>query len=548
MFKLTVIAGPNRGTSYPLQEGELSFGRQAGNHVVLASSKVSKQHCVLVVDNSGVVVKDQGSSNGTFVNGILTKVKRLVPGDRLSVGDFVMELTRQSERPAAPPAPLQGNVVPFPTRQLPRPQQMAAHSTLPTLGSLGASTVPSAPAAPSTPAEKAKVFLENKVMPTFYNMALKNEWRVVVAWIFGIFAVANLLISVFPILQANQTAIINEARKRARFMAKQMADRNAPILAAGAITKVETAGAELGDGVRVAVLTDVELRVMAPARMMNQFFGSTPEAPLAKKAAIYFNEGGTKTVEKVDGDTVIAIEPVSIYLPSKSKNVVTAMAIVSLDASTSVPGFADLSLVYGETLILTALIGLLLYFILYRVTLKPFEILNEDMDKVLKGELGQVTREFKFEEMNSLWEIIQSSLQRATRGGGELGSGGGGGSDLSPEDLAGPFRLLGSQTKMGVVVCDASKGVVFMNPLFEEISGIRAEGASGQPLSSLARDQAFSSLVEDLFGRALPGSDGVSEDTDFSGVSYRLHASAIGSATGGVRAFVLVALKAEGSS
>src|SRR3954453_14244261 len=93
MYKLTVVAGPNRGTSYPVQDGETSIGRQAGNTVVLPSAKVSKRHCVLAVNNGKVVMSDQGSSNGTFVNGVLVKSKPMKAGDRISVGEYVLELT-----------------------------------------------------------------------------------------------------------------------------------------------------------------------------------------------------------------------------------------------------------------------------------------------------------------------------------------------------------------------------------------------------------------------------------------------------------------------
>ncbi len=37
MYKLMVIAGPNRGTSFEVENGETSIGRQSGNSVVLAS-------------------------------------------------------------------------------------------------------------------------------------------------------------------------------------------------------------------------------------------------------------------------------------------------------------------------------------------------------------------------------------------------------------------------------------------------------------------------------------------------------------------------------
>src|SRR4051812_38770766 len=117
MFKLTVVSGPNRGTSYVMQEGETSIGRQAGNAVVLPSSKVSKKHCTLVVNNGEIVVQDQGSSNGTFVNGILTKARKVKAGDRVSVGEYVLEIVEPPKRRtprAAPAISGLGNVVQLP--------------------------------------------------------------------------------------------------------------------------------------------------------------------------------------------------------------------------------------------------------------------------------------------------------------------------------------------------------------------------------------------------------------------------------------------------
>ena len=38
MYRLTVVAGPNRGSSYPLHEGETTVGRLSVNSIVLNSS------------------------------------------------------------------------------------------------------------------------------------------------------------------------------------------------------------------------------------------------------------------------------------------------------------------------------------------------------------------------------------------------------------------------------------------------------------------------------------------------------------------------------
>lgn len=71
-------------------DGETTMvGRRPDSTLRVASSDVSRQHCQLVVKDGTVVVKDLGSSNGTFVNGQRVAEKQLAPGDRLTVGPVV---------------------------------------------------------------------------------------------------------------------------------------------------------------------------------------------------------------------------------------------------------------------------------------------------------------------------------------------------------------------------------------------------------------------------------------------------------------------------
>ena len=47
-----------------------SIGRDANNQIVLNDTFVSRKHAQLIIsDNGQVMIKDSGSSNGTFVNG-----------------------------------------------------------------------------------------------------------------------------------------------------------------------------------------------------------------------------------------------------------------------------------------------------------------------------------------------------------------------------------------------------------------------------------------------------------------------------------------------
>lgn len=536
MYKLTIIAGPNRGSTFAVQDGETSIGRQTGNSIILPSTKVSKRHCTLVVSNGEVVVKDAGSSNGTFVNGALSKLRRVKIGDRISIGEFVLELSNPSQRGARPsvPAGMGNNVIPFP----------GFGGASPMITGTGGSLDPNQP--PKDLKSKLIWAFERQLMPVFYGANLKTEWKMLCLALFGVWLVFNLLISVYPMIEANRSTVIRETGRRAQYMAKQIVERNSTFLAAREETKADVGVADRAEGVRMAALIDMDNRILAPPSKMNQYLTAGPEGSLAVKMRNAYRtglrEGGMVTTA---GEfTVIAIEPVKVLSNQAGRNVTVAMAIVSLDTSISTPDTGDIGMIYSETLIYSALFGLMVLLILYRVTLKPFEVLNDDIDKVLKGELKQVTHEFRVEELNPLWDVINSALQRIQRP--TASSGGTGMMTASgSEDVAAPMRMIGAFAKFGVLILDQDRRITFLNSPFEEASGIRGDGAMGQDVAAVARDSALGPFVADLIDRS-QGGETVTEDFEFSGVSYKFHATALGTSNGPAKAYCLAVVKNEG--
>jgi len=84
-------------------EGTLTIGRDKSNGLVLDSPLVSRRHATLTRDNHNVVLRDAGSTNGTYVNGRAVQKHRLVPGDVIRIGSDKLlyrdgELLRYDER------------------------------------------------------------------------------------------------------------------------------------------------------------------------------------------------------------------------------------------------------------------------------------------------------------------------------------------------------------------------------------------------------------------------------------------------------------------
>jgi hypothetical protein len=91
--------------SFPLR-GEIKLGREKGNTIVVADQKVSRHHATLRPLDNNFIIQDQGSANGTYVNGVqIRQPTRLQDKDQIGLGDtrFLFTTTRPTSE-AFPPS------------------------------------------------------------------------------------------------------------------------------------------------------------------------------------------------------------------------------------------------------------------------------------------------------------------------------------------------------------------------------------------------------------------------------------------------------------
>ncbi len=78
---------------FELQDGELTAGRSRTCDVSVKDPSVSRRHVVLKAENGKILLKDLGSSNGTFVNGErIEESGELRDGDTLELGDAELKV------------------------------------------------------------------------------------------------------------------------------------------------------------------------------------------------------------------------------------------------------------------------------------------------------------------------------------------------------------------------------------------------------------------------------------------------------------------------
>ena len=106
-----VLVPVNQGKSIVLDKPIVLVGRHPDcDAVILNSRKISRKHCAVALVNNHFVVRDLGSMNGVWVNGIRVETQSSVAfGDELMIGDvaFVLEADKKSsEKKSKGAAPL----------------------------------------------------------------------------------------------------------------------------------------------------------------------------------------------------------------------------------------------------------------------------------------------------------------------------------------------------------------------------------------------------------------------------------------------------------
>lgn len=94
MIELIVQSGKHQGKHLRLpDEGEVIIGRDESCQIRLASSDVSRHHCVLRSTPEGLIARDLDSRNGTYLNETLMEEETLLkPGDVLRIGPIVLQV------------------------------------------------------------------------------------------------------------------------------------------------------------------------------------------------------------------------------------------------------------------------------------------------------------------------------------------------------------------------------------------------------------------------------------------------------------------------
>ena len=93
-YILSLLNDETKSSSWLLTNGIHKIGRLPHKEIILDDITVSRNHAFISVDDETVIISDENSTNGIFVNGEMTDESVLLSGYRIQIGKFNLIITK----------------------------------------------------------------------------------------------------------------------------------------------------------------------------------------------------------------------------------------------------------------------------------------------------------------------------------------------------------------------------------------------------------------------------------------------------------------------
>lgn len=505
MYKLVAVGGKLRGKEFVLNEGENVLGRGLEVDCPLKADGISKRHMSITVNGDTCYVQDLGSSNGTFVNGKLIKSATVKNGDKIAVPNIIFQVVYVTEKKVVVK------------------KQVAKVD-----GADGESAIDFKESAPKDFFGRVKYAFKNKVMTVIYSFNEQYEWNVMLGILLFIFVCVNIAFTIGPVLHDGKELLKHEIIARGGQYAEEVARFNRAALSSGDLNRLETGFLEnAAEDVASYELFDLEGRIVRPVGKLNSYISDAFSAKVRKQIQSGGSENIHRTIYEVVGDGEIGIgKAILAYDSNTGRNEPVGIITIRFKPRSWAAQAANQSGSYLEALIITCIVGVIFFGIVYYMTTRPIELMRIQVEEVLRGRRKELEIPTLFEELSPLKNTVNSVLQRLrelqSEGGDEF---------VELEEDAPYVRSLyefmqGAQGP--VIILNSEKLIEHINPEGEDLTGMRESSAAGTSLLDSARDQGFAATVIDLCDQSAnnEGSN-QSELYELTGKNFMIHVSGL---------------------
>jgi len=478
MIALKIIKGPTSvGEHIKLPSGSsLILGRSSEAQYQLKSIGVSKKHCeIRAVPGAKIEITDLGSSNGTFVNGLMIKKQVLKLGDTVTIHDFVLKVEAVAPGPSLSAAG--EGFGDFAQTAAPQDSLQKEQKTI----------------------ENKPNFFERTIFPIADTLAGQGDVRTLVLGFFILWTIAIALLSILPFSQNANLRIEQQAKEVAKLYARQLARINQTFVVEHAYQRlVHNLDEYTGQtpGITNSMIIDASNgQIIAPSEMVGRSI-TNPEtvAGLSFLKKLQDPQG----YAKIDARGFVhALAPIRIGVsdPNQGGQLVSKVAAVSyveMDSTRANLSMADLLDGALTSLLMAIIIGFVFLALVYRWTEGTLVVLNRKTQDLVDEQASSIEINFNWPNIKALADKINTINNRS--GGSNLGAG----EEKSLEWAMASVELV----PIAAAAFDEQLVVVAWNAKMEDVIGIRASMALGNDIGSASRDVAFENAIREMSASA----------------------------------------------
>jgi len=417
MWAIRFLTGKLAGQEIPLQEdGEYVLGREENCQVIVSDPGVSKKHATLEINEEGVFIRDMNSSNGTFLNGVKIQESEIQLKDKISICKTTFDIIKMTDN-ISPPALVQyppgvsqmpvGQQYYPPQTQMPVGQHPYPPNMVATPGEQlmqGAESKPESPV-PLTLKNWFKNYVEKIVLPGVYKLPTWLEFRLVIASFLIFFVCVMTALSAIPLVQILNSSITQESKNHAESIAITLSRMNYDAIKDQMYSAASVEYALRRPGVTKAfIVSATSGKILAPSEKAHNYSKMS-----------FVNEGRKKEgifVKKLDSNTVAAMAPIQFYNQKTNTYNSEAYSVVIYDMGTLAFGSKRTISLLVQNGFIAAVLGLLIFFFLYKMIEFPISSLNRQLSSALKEDSLSVETDYDFPALQNLTTNINSALSR----------------------------------------------------------------------------------------------------------------------------------------
>lgn len=411
MWAIKILNGPNAGRVFQIPVGNHSLGRSQQASIRVPSKSVSKVHAQIIVTEDKVIISDNQSSNGVFVNGVKVQNKVLRAGDKFALSDAIFDVIKLPNYISFLPE-VHGQQTPQSIGSnalATQPQNTNLVEFNESPGVLAQATDSEANPEASASAhlsiqEKVENYIDDVALPGVYEYSNKFDLKYVVMSFVLFFIVLVTVLSVFPVIKISRDFVLDESKRRAESLTELLVHSNRNFILENNEVSVNINIIRKEVGVEKAFIIDAQDgHIIAPVNQRGRY-SKIPFLQKARKKSGRYSE----VMENQIGVSM----PILYTNPLTGEPSAKAYAIVMYNmdqVALDIPRAISLMI---HILIITLIAGAILYFFLYKVITKPIYDLNSEMDKALKEGSHSIELKTPTPIFQRLVSNINSSLSR----------------------------------------------------------------------------------------------------------------------------------------